>query len=156
MAQSPCEQTCLKMRKEITLFKYFAEHELAKAACYFAFKRVTAGETLWQEGDECDYVAFIASGEIETKKATEFAGRHVMVGVFGTGAMIGVLCILDGTPRAVTAVAREDTVLVVLTRENFDQLIREHPELGTELLKGMLLAVSVRLRKSFDRLTAMF
>jgi CRP/FNR family cyclic AMP-dependent transcriptional regulator len=156
VVKSPCEETCLKMRKEILLFRYFGESELAEAACYFSFRRVNAGDALWNEGDSCDYIAFIASGEVETKKETEFEGRHVMVGTFGKGAVIGVLCVLDNAPRAVTAVAREDTVLVVLTRENIDKLIREHPSLGIELLKGMLLAVSVRLRKSFDRLTTMF
>jgi CRP-like cAMP-binding protein len=56
----------------------------------------------------------------------------------------------------VTARALDDTDLLVITHENFEKLTEEHPELGVKLLKGMLLAVSTRLRKSYDRLAAIF
>jgi CRP-like cAMP-binding protein len=117
---------------------------------------VAKGETLWNEGDICDYVAFIVSGRVEVKKETDFKEKRVIVGIYSNGAIVGELCILDGSPRAVTAVALEDVSLVLITQENFNKLIDKYPELGAQLMKGMLLSVSIRLRSSFARLAAIF
>jgi len=53
-------------------------------------------------------------------------------------------------------VALEDVYLAIITQENLDKLIDTKPGVGAKLLKGMLLTVSDRLRKSFDRLTVFF
>jgi CRP-like cAMP-binding protein len=78
------------------------------------------------------------------------------LGIYSQGTFVGELCILDSSPRAVTAVALEDVSFVLITRENFDKLIKTHPELGIKFMKGMLLSVSKRLRSSFDRLVEVF
>jgi hypothetical protein len=46
--------------------------------------------------------------------------------------------------------------LAIITQENLDRLIAINPALGAKLLKGMLLTVSGRLKKSLDRLTVFF
>jgi CRP-like cAMP-binding protein len=123
---------------------------------FFKCKTVKSGEVLWKEGDQSDYVAIICSGRIEIKKQTEIKGKHVVVGIYKRGAVVGAIGILDSIPRATTAVAREEVSLVLITRENFEELMENHPELGVKLLKGMLLSVSMRLRKSFERLSKFF
>jgi CRP/FNR family cyclic AMP-dependent transcriptional regulator len=75
---------------------------------------------------------------------------------YNRGAVVGALCILDSSPRAITAMALEDVTLLVITPGNFEKLIAEKPELGIRILKGMLLSVSIRLRKSFERLAKFF
>lgn len=150
------EEVCKCMEAEHSVFSYVSREELEGLCGYFECRSVSAGETLWQEGESCDYAAFIASGRVETKKQTEFKGRHVVVGVFSRGALIGALCILDDSPRAVTAVALEDVSLLTITRQNFEKLTRNNPEVAAHLMKGMLLSVSIRLRKSFERLATFF
>jgi CRP-like cAMP-binding protein len=123
---------------------------------FFDCKNVPSGETLWNEGDPCDYSAFIVSGKVEVKKETEFKGKQVVVGIYSKGAVVGALCALDNSPRAVTAVALEDVSLLIITRENFEKLIEKYPVLGVKLIKGMLFSVSKRLKASFDRLATFF
>ncbi|NIS73824.1 MAG: cyclic nucleotide-binding domain-containing protein [Deltaproteobacteria bacterium] len=147
---------CLWMKKELSLFPYFKEEDLADLPCFFDLVKVSAGETVCKEGDLCDFVAFIISGRLEITKETEFPGKHVVIGVYSSGSVMGELCLLDNHPRAVTAVALEDTTLVTLSRENFNLMLEAFPESGVKFLKGMLLAVSIRLRKSYDRLAAIF
>jgi CRP-like cAMP-binding protein len=129
---------------------------MEELAEFFQPKTVKSGETLWEEGDACDYLAIINSGRVEVKKNTEFKGKHVIVGIYSQGTVVGALCILDGSPRAVTAVALEDVSLMIITQEDFDRLIEQKPEIGIKLLKGILLSVSIRLRKSFERLARFF
>jgi CRP-like cAMP-binding protein len=82
--------------------------------------------------------------------------RQLTVRVYSEGTVVGERCIVDNKPRAVTAVAREESCLAVLAREDLDRLIEERPSLAAHLLKGILLRVSIRLRKSFDRLAGVF
>ena len=149
-------ELCGCMKDELSAFCYLGSDDSKILSNYFECRNVKAGTTLWKEGDSCDYVAFITSGRLEVKKDTEFEGKPVIVGIYGKGAFVGELCILDGSPRALTAVAQEDVSLVVITQKSFNELVNKYPELGVQLLKGMLLSVSKRLRKSFGRLAAIF
>ena len=150
------EKTCLVMKDELSLFPFLEEKDLTEVPCYFHRRQVKAGELLYSEGDSCDYLAYIIEGSLEIKKQTEFADKKFILGIYGQGSIVGELCILDQVPRVVTAVAKEDTTLVVLTQENFEKMLDECPELGVKFLKGLFLAVSIRLRKNFDRMASIF
>ena len=147
---------CSRMRADLRFFRFLDGRALSALADFFSCRKVSAGEILWQEGEADDYEVFIISGRLEAKKQTEFAGKEVVVGVFSAGTIVGELSFLDQRPRAVSVVALEDSELLLLSRENFERLLAEHPEQGVALLKGMLLAVSTRLRKAYERLAAIF
>jgi CRP/FNR family transcriptional regulator, cyclic AMP receptor protein len=142
----------ISLKGEKSVFNLLSDEDLKNLSAFFESKHIPAGETLWKEEDPFDYIAFIVSGRVEIKKETEFKGKNVIVGIYSKGA----LCILDDSLRKVTAVALEDVSLAIITQENLDKLIDMNPGLGAKLLKGMLLTVSDRLRKSFDRLAVFF
>lgn len=150
------EELCKCLNRKLVTFKFFEEYELRDMPCYFSLRKVSAGATIWREGDSCEYMIFILSGHVEIKKETEFRGGQITLAIYESGSIAGELCMLDQKPRAVTATAIDDAMLVTLSRENFDKLLQEHPALGMKLLKGMLLSTSTRLRKSFDRLVTIF
>lgn len=145
---------CVQQAK--SLFCFFKDDELSDIHRYFSLRKAVAGEAVWHEGDACDYMTFIVSGLLEVKKETEFKGRHITLAIYGAGSIAGELCMLDHQPRAVTATAIEEMRLLLLSIDMFDLLLEEHPLLGIKLLKGILLSTSTRLRKSFDRLIAIF
>ncbi len=147
---------CKRMKKNFQFFSFLDDHDIENLSPYFECMQAKHGEVLWQEGEDEDYLAFIISGRIEARKATEFKEKQVVVGIYSKGSIVGALCILNNSKRAVTAVVLEDADLLTLTREDLDIILRENPALGAKLLKGMLAAVSLRLRKSFDRLAAIF
>jgi len=150
------ERLCGRMKGELGYFSFLEEAALDEIATYFECRQVKAGETLWKEGDPCTFVAFIIQGRLEVKKQTEFAGKEVVVGVYGRGSVVGEICFFGGSRRAETAQALEHVDLILLTRASYERLVEAHPVLGVRLLEGMLLTVSTRLRKSFERLAAIF
>ena len=150
------EEQCALLKKRLRFFHFLDEDDLAAVADYFSCRQFRAGETLWQEGDDGDYEAFIVEGRVEVKKETEFPGKQVVVGVYSAGTIVGELCVVDQRPRAVTAVALEDTAILTLSCSQLEKLLEQNPAVGIRLLKGILLAVSTRLRKSFERLAAIF
>lgn len=149
-------QLCACLQDNVDTFSFLTLEELARISGYLTCKSVASGETLWLEGDPCDYVAVIVSGRVEIKKETGLKGNSLVLGIYGEGNFVGELCILDDNPRAVTAVALEDTSLVLIMRDHFEQLNAEFPDLGGKIMKGILLSVSKRLRGAFDRLVSIF
>ncbi|MFZ5907087.1 MAG: Crp/Fnr family transcriptional regulator [Nitrospirota bacterium] len=140
------------MKGKMSVFSFLSDDDIENLAAFFENKNIPAGETLWKKVDPFDYIAFIVSGRVEIKKETEFGDMNVIIGKYSKGA----LCILDDSLRKVTAVALEDVSLAIITQESLDKLIATNPELGAKLLKGMLLTVSDRLKKSFDRIVTFF
>jgi CRP/FNR family cyclic AMP-dependent transcriptional regulator len=150
------DDVCMVLKEQLGLFYFLEENDLHDIACYFRPLEAKAGDVIFREDDPCDYIAFIISGRLEIKKDTEFEGKQVILGIYGPGSIAGEVCFADHESRAVTAVALEDVSLIIITNDAMEELISTHPELGVKFLKGLLMAVSKRLRKSFDRIAAVF
>jgi len=144
------------MKENFQFFSFLDDDDIEQLSPFFHCRQAPAGSLLWKEGDEEDYVAFITAGRIEARKGTEFKEKQVVVGIYSRGSIVGALCILKNSKRAVTAVVLENADLLTLSSDDLDLVIRENPALGAKLLKGMLAAVSLRLRKSFERLASIF
>lgn len=155
MTEIDAEQ-CAQLKGNYRFFRYLDKEETAVVTEYLQCQFVAAGEILWSEGDPSNVAAFVVDGRVEIKKQTEFVGKHVIVGIYGPGSIVGELCLLSSDTRAVTATALADTSLLVLSRGRFEQLLAEHSDLGGKLLKGMFLELSSRLRKSYERLASVF
>ncbi len=150
------EDTCLQMKRGFRFFHFLDENDIRELEPYFSCRYLKTGEDLWQEGEKGDFAAFIVSGKIQSSKATEFPGRQVVVGVYGHESLIGIIGLLFGESRPVTATAIEDSRVLLLNRDDFDEINRRNPELGGRLMKGMLFSLTMRLRQSYERLAAIF
>jgi CRP/FNR family transcriptional regulator, cyclic AMP receptor protein len=150
------EILCGRMRNELKFLTFLADEDLNAVAHYFRCRRVPAGEIVWSDGDPGDYIAFVISGRIQVNKKTDLGGKSIVLGIFSRGAILGEISFLQGDSRYETASAVDTSDLILLTRENFQQLLSERPSLGIKFLEGILLTVSRRLRKSYERLAAIF
>ena len=147
---------CKQMKRELGFFSFLSEDDLDDVSPFFNCRTVTAKTNLWNAGDSCDYIVFIISGRVQIKVDTEFPGKQVVVGVFSRGSVIGSSCAVDTAPRFTTAVAMEDSGLILLAHDSFNRLIEAYPIIGTKLLKGMLLSETNRLQKAYMRLASIF
>ncbi len=118
--------------------------------------KATAGEIIWNEGDDDNQAAFILKGKLGIKKMTEFSNRHIIVGTYSAGSVVGELCLLTDNKRAVTAEAITDVELLLLSNDRFEQLIKAYPELGLKLLRSLFKMTSKRLTKSYERIASIF
>jgi CRP-like cAMP-binding protein len=150
------DNLCTILEDQLDSFFFLKPEDLSHLSGFFECKKMPAGSILWNEGDPCEYVAFIISGKVEVMKKTDLKENKLILGIYSEGTFVGVLCILDGSPRAVTAAALDDISLMLITKKNFEKLNTMHPNLGIKLMKGMLLSVSKRLKGSYNRLVQIF
>lgn len=145
------------MKEQLILFHLLNEEEVERIIPYFEVVLYPAGTTLFNEGEPGDFIGFILSGLLEVKKQTEFEGRQIILGTLKKGSFVGELSLINpGETRFASVVALEDTELVVLERDALESLIQKYPDIGIKILKGLLQILTIRLRKSVERLTSIF
>ncbi|TFH24363.1 MAG: cyclic nucleotide-binding domain-containing protein, partial [Myxococcales bacterium] len=121
--------------QNVPAFARLSTRQLVALAGVLVEVSCRAGETLFQEGDEGDGLYIVLEGSVAVVRGdTELARRS-------PATFFGELSTLDGVPRAVTAIAREDSRLLRMSREDLIGLMEDAPSLAIGLAEFLALRV---------------
>jgi CRP-like cAMP-binding protein len=84
-------------------------------------------------------------------KASQDAQQVELVKL-GPGRAFGEMAVLDGEIRSATCMATEDTILLTLSKEALDELLDEHPCIGSRIIRAIAVSMSRRLRLAVGQL----
>jgi CRP/FNR family transcriptional regulator len=116
---------------------------LASVARLHAFSR---GETVFAEGDAPEFFCVVLTGRVKVFKMTP-AGKDVILEIFGPGDPLGAVAAYEGHPFPASAVALEDTSMLLVPRGAFFALLERHPT----LVRGLLAGLTHRLAELANR-----
>jgi di/tricarboxylate transporter/CRP-like cAMP-binding protein len=122
---------------------------LAELIPSFEQIHVKSGEILYRGGDPGDALFIIIDGIVRVFLRP--GGRSLEIACLGPGDWFGELALLTGEPRTTNAEAQTDLILLKLSRDNFNQLIKKYPSLGVSLaglLAAKLASANVVMRGS--------
>ncbi|MGH9718542.1 MAG: Crp/Fnr family transcriptional regulator [Candidatus Acidiferrales bacterium] len=105
-------------------------------------RRFQRGELLFNEGDPCSGLFLVASGKVRIFKLSP-AGREQVLAVEGPGSSFAELPVFDGGRYPASASALEDAEVLFISRKDFQNYCREHPEVALKVLA----VIGVRLRR---------
>ncbi len=90
-------------------------------------------------------MCIVLEGRLEVRKED---AQHVYktVSTVTRGRSLGEMTMVDGEPRSATAVAVEESVLAVLTQDNFKLIVQDRPALAVKLMFEIARLISQRLR----------
>ena len=71
---------------------------------------------------------------------------------YAPGVVFGEMGLLQNQSRSADAIAEDETVVLKLSRENYERLVVEHPVLHGKLLLSLGLLLSSRVRALTDEL----
>lgn len=91
-------------------------------------RRISAGKTLFRQGDPADALYLIESGRLRTF-VSERPGRERVLQFLGPGEIIGEAAFIAETPHVTTAAALEEASVWRLARQDFDALLGKHDAL---------------------------
>lgn len=91
-----------------------------------------AGETIFSEGESARFAYLIERGMVELRRGRK--GREAVLARLGDGALIGEGALLDAAHRGATAIALEDTRVIVFDRDE----VRGRVDGADELVKRLL------------------
>jgi CRP/FNR family transcriptional regulator, cyclic AMP receptor protein len=93
-------------------------------------------ERIFTEGEEAAFLPIVLSGRVKMIHFLE-PGKEVIIGIFEEGEMFAVPPVFDGKDYPSTAVAMEPSELLLLSRDDFLELIRESPEFAFAVIGWM-------------------
>ena len=118
------------------------------ALCPYMQKRIfPGGQTLWSEGDTDGMLVSIRSGHDRIVRYMADA-RRVTMYIFGPETLFGFMPLLDNGPYPATAETITEVEAMVMSKQAFHAVVREHPDLCLHLLS----ALSRRLREAIDQI----
>ncbi len=94
---------------------------------------LSAGEVLFEQGDDGDALFAILSGSLEISVLSE-DGRKLSLDVLKKGDMIGEIAFFDPGVRTATATALETTTLSRIRNRDMAEAILKTPELGIDMI----------------------
>ncbi len=109
------------------------------------------GDYVFKEGGHGGYMFFIVDGEAEISK--QFDTKKTTIAILGKGRSMGEMSLLDGGTRSATVRAQSDLTLIVLKREDFNELMEEHPKTANRIIIGIASLLSKSLRDTTTEFT---
>ncbi|MCX7046904.1 MAG: cyclic nucleotide-binding domain-containing protein [Candidatus Sumerlaeota bacterium] len=106
-----------------------------------------AGDAVFLEGDREAFLCLIIRGQISIRKMNSRRANRLIARI-GPGQAFGEMSLIDGSPRSASALAEEDSMVFLLTKEEFNALMQETPQLALKLMLKISRMMSLRLRKT--------
>jgi CRP-like cAMP-binding protein len=128
--------------RKTQLFARLTESEMRTLCACVSKKHFGRGETLFGEGDQCHGLFVVATGRIRIFKLSP-SGREQVLAVEGPGSSFAELPVFDGGVYPASASALEDAEVLFISRKDFQNYCREHPEVALKVLA----VVGSRLRR---------
>lgn len=135
----------------LPLFDAFKMDELDTISKHMNYTEILRGDYLFSEGDKGDYMCFVVRGLLDVLKKTSH-GDYRVIARLGKGNTIGEMSIIDKSPRSASVIARQPTVVIILTKKGFDILTEKYPALGVTLLKKIMRLLSLNMRRTTSKL----
>lgn len=128
--------------RKTPLFASLTDVEMQALATRTSRKRFQKDEQLFAEGDPCSGLFLVASGKVRIFKLSP-SGREQILAVEGPGSSFAELPVFDGGNYPAAASALEDTEVLFISRKDFQNFCREHPDVGLKVIA----VVGSRLRR---------
>ena len=109
---------------------------------YFKPYSIKAGLPLFEEGSRGDSMGIVIKGLIDIYK------KNKVIATLRPGRTYGEMSLIDHQPRSATAVAQQDSQLLIIDKAQFAQLSEDHPRLALTIALKIAYFLSQNLRKT--------
>ena len=134
----------LQLLKAVPLFTGLTRRQLGKLLVKLFEKEYRTGEAIFREGDPGNALFIVLDGKVAITHAAD--GVEKSLATLSAGTYFGELALIDDQPRFASARADEDSVLLILYKSHFDQLIEGNKALAIRVMGNLLKAVAGYVR----------
>ena len=127
--------------KPFGIFADLDDNEREDLADLLEDRDLSAGETLFEEGDDADALVLVSSGRVELA-----ARRCAEKLTLGTGSAIGGLALFAVGVRETSAIGAEAAELHLLRREDFLRFAEDHPRAAFRVAAAVAADVAQHAR----------
>jgi CRP/FNR family transcriptional regulator, cyclic AMP receptor protein len=132
----------INLLRPLSMFAGLGDGELRKIARLFVQKLYRPAEQVFARGESGDEAYVVLRGKINI----QLEQTAQPIAQLGDGKIFGELAFLDAAPRSAFAVATQPSILLVIKRDSFSDLVRREPTLGMMVMRNLAQDLAVKLR----------
>ena len=134
----------INLLRGLPIFEGLGDGELRKMARLFTQKLYRPGEKIFNKGDSSNEAYVVMRGQVEI----HLEEKSSPIATVGHGQIFGELAFLDNSPRVAYAIASQASILLVIQRTAFNDLVQREPYFGMVVMRNIGLELSHRLRRT--------
>ncbi len=123
----------LKTLRRITILKDLPDEVVKKLDGECRWAEFSADDQVIDRDDQSGEVYFVVRGAVRVVNYLS-TGRQIGFANFEAGTLFGELSAIDGEPRSAAVFAQQKTILAIMERRRFIELIKSSPEVSVRLL----------------------
>lgn len=121
---------------KVPIFSELNEETLNKIEKAGQRKSYNKGETILLEDDPGTALFIIISGKVKVARSSN-DGKEVILTILNANDFFGEMAILDGQKRSATVSTIEKSEVFIIQRDDFINLLYNHPEISIALLQEL-------------------
>ena len=121
---------------DIKLFELLDDDDRSALANVVDLAVLKQGDILFEKGDPGEYLFIVRSGKMEIY-IRSITGERIVLTVAENGDLFGELSMADGDARTATAVALEDSELIIMTRDDLLLFFRKKPDAALDIIAAL-------------------
>ncbi len=129
---------------KLPIFAGLGDGELRKIARLFVQKLYRPGELVFTVGEKGQEAFVVMRGQIDIL----LEGLETPVASMASGQIFGEQAFLDGGARNASAKASQASIVLVIHRLAFQELVENEPHLGMTVLRNIAIELSNKLRRT--------
>ncbi|MFO7445369.1 MAG: Crp/Fnr family transcriptional regulator [Ignavibacteriaceae bacterium] len=122
--------------KYVPIFSDLDDDTLIKISKLGLRKTFKKDAVVLLENESATALFIIVSGKVKISRVSE-DGKEVILTILGDSDFFGEMAIIDGQSRSANVTSMEDTDILIIQRNDFLQLLHDHPEVAIALLQEL-------------------
>ena len=135
--------------RRVKLLAEFTDQQLEQFVQFMHVQRVGPGTQVVKQGQEGDAMYMVLEGEARVRMIVGIT--ETTLATLGPGEFFGEMSLFDYGPRSADVIANQETVLLKISSESFERLIKNAPQLAAPFLFAMGKTLAARIRADNKR-----
>lgn len=131
--------------ESISIFSDLTDEEIRVLKDFLDLREYAPNEVIYTEGEKGDSLNIIIEGKVRINKRM-VEGDQFCISTLKEGDVFGIMSFLDGSKHDATIVSDQKTVLMVLEREDFNNLYSSSPLIAAKVLKRLAMHLASIVR----------
>jgi CRP-like cAMP-binding protein len=135
--------------RRVKLLADFTDHQLEQFVQFMHVQRASGGSQIVKQGQEGDGMYMVIEGEVRVRMIVGIT--ESTLATLAAGEFFGEMSLFDSGPRSADVIANQDSVLLKISSEAFDRLLKNAPQLAAPFLLQMGKSLAARIRADNKR-----
>lgn len=122
--------------RRVPIFSTLNVEEIDRIVNLITRKRYSRGELIIMEGSSLDSLIIMNSGQVKAFRDTQ-EGKEQILYIFSQGDFFGEKNLLMNHNATYNVEALEETNVCTIEKKDFQQLLREYPEIGLKIMEEL-------------------